>query len=98
MLVLSRQFCTFKPPTVGSCKPLKTSIYPNPAQDIVTIENPLSGVASITFYDVFGRSIRKCLLNDVKTAINVSNFENGIYFYIVQFGKNETKGKLIISR
>ncbi len=77
---------------------LKTSIYPNPAQDIVTIENPLSGVASITFYDVFGRSIRKCLLNDVKTAINVSNFENGIYFYIVQFGKNETKGKLIISR
>jgi len=34
MLVLSRQFCTFKPPTVGSCEPLAPII-----KSLIKMEN-----------------------------------------------------------
>lgn len=77
---------------------LKINVYPNPAQDYVTIEFPLPVNASISFYDVFGRIVKKCTLNEFKTTINTSNFENGIYFYSIYSDNYENNGKFVISR
>lgn len=77
---------------------LKINVYPNPAHGYVTIEFPLSVNASISFYDVFGRIVKKFTLNEFKTTINTSNFENGIYFYSIYFDNYEIKSKFVISR
>ncbi|MCX8080997.1 MAG: T9SS type A sorting domain-containing protein [Bacteroidia bacterium] len=63
-------------------------IYPNPAKELVFIERDLNSDASVFVYDIMGKLKTQILLdrNNTIVPINVTEWENGIYF--IQFRTN----------
>lgn len=55
----------------------KSSVYPNPASDIIHIENP--GMANILISDVAGKIVYSSKSSKAITTIDVSGFAPGIY-------------------
>ncbi len=69
-------------------------IYPNPAEDLVTIsmESEISGESLISFYNCYGKLL-KCLKiqsfdNKISKQIDVSDFGPGIYYVKLTCGEN----------
>lgn len=59
----------------------KLAVYPNPTKDILTIES-LSALRTYRIFDIQGKQITEKVLgnNDSTINVDVSSFENGIYF------------------
>lgn len=55
------------------------SIYPNPTTDIINIK-AATEIKSVQLFDVQGRLLQTAIVNDVKTSIDVSSKQSGIYF------------------
>jgi uncharacterized Ntn-hydrolase superfamily protein len=59
-------------------------LYPNPAKDMITIERQASlTIESFEIYNVNGKRVSETIsadMNKLKSEINVSNFQSGIYF------------------
>ena len=66
------------------------TLYPNPAQDVVTIQNT-SGSVNVEVFDVIGNFILKS--KDKK--IDISNLPNGIYIFNVTSNNSDEILKLI---
>ena len=66
------------------------TLYPNPAQDVVTIQNNI-GSANIEVYDVIGNFI----LQSRNKTIDISNLPNGIYIFHVTSDSSDEILKLI---
>ncbi len=67
----------------------KIDVFPNPANEFINI----NGTPQNTFLlilDSNGRLITKQLLNRYKNKINISGYNDGIYFYHLFDGKGET--------
>jgi hypothetical protein len=84
----------------AAVKPIKedisVSIVPNPATDYIQIS--MTGIenASLKVVDVFGSTIMKENIGSSK-KINVSDFNNGIYFLVFDVpGKKSFTRKVII--
>ena len=59
-------------------------VYPVPTADVVTIEVPTSGEFMVVITDQSGRSVFEELVElDQKISINVTTFDNGIYYVTV---------------
>lgn len=59
----------------------KVKYYPNPTKELLIIENPYSENINANIYDINGRLIDNAQINSTdKIELDVSNFENGIYF------------------
>jgi len=59
-------------------------VYPVPTADVVTIEVPTSGEFMVVITDQSGRSVFEELVElDQKISINVTAFDNGIYYVTV---------------
>ena len=54
--------------------------FPNPASEKIYFSG-LTGISQIIIFDVTGRMIENSLLKKNNSFVNVSNYENGIYFY-----------------
>ncbi|NLK56299.1 MAG: T9SS type A sorting domain-containing protein, partial [Bacteroidales bacterium] len=61
-----------------------SNIYPNPANDNVTIQLKSNEPASITFYSILGQEVMSAILNDNQTTIDVSNLNRGLYIVKVK--------------
>ena len=77
------------------------SIYPNPVQDILTIELEqdllnASDNLKLIIYDSFGRTVQLIeSLNVIQTQINLNQLARGMYFYAIIDNKNTIKkGKI----
>ncbi len=56
------------------------TIYPNPAKDVVNFTN-INNVSSITILNTVGQTLlNKANISSASATINISNFENGLYF------------------
>ena len=66
------------------------TIYPNPANNKITID--ANDVIDVKLFDVLGKQITTTKTNDV----DVSNFNDGIYFIQVQTKQNTSTQKIII--
>ena len=66
------------------------NLYPNPAQDFVTIQNT-SGPLNIEVFDVIGNFI----LKSKDKTIDISNMPNGIYIFIITTNNSNEILKLI---
>tara|TARA_B100000767_G_scaffold78578_1_gene75258 strand:+ start:128 stop:2074 length:1947 start_codon:yes stop_codon:yes gene_type:complete len=81
----------------------KFSIYPNPANNHTTISISLdrTNKVSLSIVDLLGKEITrndKVLHSGISLeTINVSNYQNGIYFINLQVGNKITTKKLVIS-
>lgn len=70
-------------------------VYPNPANEFVTIESNNVEISSIVIYDVLGKNVwsQKTLANN---RIDVSALTNGVYFMKINANRNSITKKLII--
>jgi hypothetical protein len=74
---------------------LETSIYPNPANDIVTIDAPLNSV--VTIYSVEGKVVMNRITNNTIEMINVSSLENGSYIVSIE-NNNAVSTQILIKK
>ncbi|MCB0402933.1 MAG: T9SS type A sorting domain-containing protein [Flavobacteriales bacterium] len=90
-------------PTVGvneqAAAPVSVALYPNPAKDVVTITTSISK-GSIDVLDVTGRLIKTIRIYSNSTSMNVSNYENSIYFYNVKDDNGATvySAKFVVNK
>lgn len=77
------------PVSVGEQTAAKLSLSPNPASDVVRFE--LSQGAQVSVFDLSGRMLSETHMGAGQATLDVSNFENGIYFLSVTYadGKKE---------
>lgn len=75
------------------------NIYPNPANDIITLErNLLNEAIQLHLTDVLGKEIKTGKLTNTKAAIDVSNVQEGIYFLILQTSNATATKKIIVQK
>jgi len=71
-----------------------TEIYPNPANNILTIISHAVEIENINIYNLNGQLVLNKKLNN--NTINVSSLESGIYIVDILSENNSVKRKLII--
>ena len=78
----------------------KMAIYPNPTNDILTIELLLDReeVAKVTLYDAMGRIALSKQVTNLKSYISVGSLENGIYILIVELPNGEKLTEKVMIR
>ena len=77
---------------------LQAEIYPNPlSKDIVSVRLPQNvPCAVIRLFSITGSLLLEYSLTAGMNEINLTDFENGIYFYEIKSGFLDKKGKLLI--
>lgn len=77
---------------------LEFEIYPNPASDKISISGfKLNRVNQLKIFDVMEKEILKTDVSSIKTEIDVSNFNKGIYFVRILNGNLFKQKKIIIN-
>ncbi len=61
-------------------------MYPNPAKDLVIIDNLPHGETHIRVFDLSGKEMFSKYINAETTTINTTNFANGVY--LLRFDHN----------
>lgn len=69
------------------------NIYPNPAIDHITIENP--GQAVIEIFNIQGKLMKKIYEDGQRTNIDVSSFPKGVYILNVKTGTSVSGTKFV---
>ena len=73
------------------------SVYPNPAQNQLTITLPSSTqVANVQICDVQGRVAFTGNINSIRQSLDISSLDAGVYAVRVNCGENTYAQKLII--
>jgi hypothetical protein len=84
---------------ISVAKKVNARIYPNPAEDLLTIETgfAVGANATIRIVDLQGRIVLSNSLMQSKIQISIANLQQGFYIYNIRQG-NETvsKGQLMI--
>ncbi|RFC55221.1 T9SS type A sorting domain-containing protein [Brumimicrobium aurantiacum] len=75
---------------------LDFSIYPNPVSSILTIESTQNINGEIEFFDVNGKLVKTMESFDEKVTIDVSGFENGVYFLHFDVGSGKVVKKVLV--
>jgi hypothetical protein len=57
--------------------------YPNPAANILTIKSTTDKAKHAFVYDASGRLVSAYTLNDKSATIDLSQYENGLYVYVI---------------
>ena len=72
------------------------NVYPNPAEDIVSISG-LDGGETITFVDASGRLCLQIKAANSKEDISVNHLAKGTYLVVIKKGKSEKTVRLVIN-
>ena len=67
------------------------SLFPNPANNIITLQNSNMDTVNVIIYDESGNVITKINNVDHQTDINISKYKSGIYFLYVMFENGSHK-------
>ena len=94
--------CVFNAPSIvleDSCKILSgiketqvskvISVYPNPANDFITVKLTKVSNASVVIYDLTGKAVLSSNLTSALNTIDVSDLEKGFYVYKINLGDKE---------
>lgn len=72
------------------------TLFPNPADDQVTISFKREGVFTLECYDLSGKLVQSETITNSEQVINISSLNSGMYLYRIKDGKNIIQtGKLI---
>ena len=75
------------------------SIYPNPADDYLTISNNNTEIETIQLYSVLGNKVfEKTDINNLSESINISNLPSGIYLLKAIDSEKRSATKRLIKR
>ncbi|TDU40597.1 putative secreted protein (Por secretion system target) [Gelidibacter sediminis] len=75
----------------------RVSLYPNPANDLVTLTNLPYGETDIKVFDITGKEVFSINANTGIETIDTTNFTNGIYLVRIGHKEKITYKKLVIS-
>ncbi len=88
----------------GTCVPLSVTanvkeenivIYPNPTTSKINISNPDNLYSEVTIYNVLGTKIYAEKSANSNYEIDVTKFDSGVYFVVLNNGKTSKKGSFI---
>lgn len=75
-------FSTIAPNGIGELEIFESKVYPNPAIGKIQFELDLENNADLIIYDMNGLKVSSLnLLND--QYVDISNYESGVYFYVI---------------
>ena len=78
---------------------LNSSIYPNPSKGIVNVTIPgLTERATISLFDIQGRTIFYKETNEVDTTFGIENLVDGIYLINIQNNEETVNKKIVLKR
>ena len=60
------------------------SLYPNPVQNILNIQNTASNLSKVQIYDLNGRLLQNHALQTNEVSLNVSQLNSGIYLVVLE--------------
>ncbi|RYM34047.1 T9SS type A sorting domain-containing protein [Brumimicrobium glaciale] len=70
------------------------SIFPNPAQDFLTIKGDgLKDGGTVIFLDALGKEVKRASVKGINTKLSVSDLKRGVYFVNIN-GNNGTKSNV----
>ena len=70
------------------------SIFPNPAQDFVTIKGDgLKDGGTVVFLDALGKEVKRSSVKSVNSKLSVSDLKRGVYFVNI-YGTNGSKSNV----
>lgn len=85
--------------SIKEFEPDNVLIYPNPASNTLTIaSNFFNKEVQLQITDLFGREIKSMRIKDEKIIIDVSDFNEGVYFLIFKAGNRMTVKKIAVQR
>lgn len=67
------------PVSVKSLNDIKVIVYPNPATELITINN-LQFVNQVIIYNLLGEEVKRRTVNNTSISLSVSDLKSGIYF------------------
>ena len=88
----------FQDRSLGSQQVLASSIsmYPNPANDVVTIASPTAAITLVEIRDIRGRLIQKQAVSGQRVAaLNVASLDSAIYLVTIATDKGSITTRLI---
>lgn len=72
------------------------AIYPNPANDMVTIHNKDNAIISkVTLTDILGKNIMTSTYNSTEVSMDISDLNSGIYFVEIYSNDVKTTKKIV---
>jgi hypothetical protein len=72
-------------------------IYPNPAQETVTLElTDVAGVSNLSIFSADGRELINQPVTNKNTVIDIRSLRSGIYFVRLVRGKTVETGKIVV--
>ncbi len=89
--------CDFITSVFESKENLSVSIYPNPANDQVTVSNIPAGVKEIKIFDITGNMINSIVVNNRNSLnIDMTNLSKGVYFLnMIDVNKTTSVHKIV---
>jgi hypothetical protein len=77
---------------------ISSKIYPNPTKNMALLEwdKTISEEMVLSMYDINGKLIISKNVNGGFASINVQNWTNGVYIYVLESQKGNAWGKLIV--
>ncbi len=76
---------------------LTASLYPNPANDFVTISNIKTG-STINVLDITGKLVYSLVATNEQTTLDTENFVNGMYILSIAYKSSVDVKKLLINK
>lgn len=73
-------------------------LYPNPATDLVIIDNLPHGATQIIVFDITGKVIISKIASVETTRIDTSNFLNGVYIVRLDYNGYIIHKKLVVNK
>ncbi len=77
---------------ISDVEAIEVSVFPNPANETVTINAPYNDIEKLALYDISGKLLFETTTPLSSHTIDVSSFANGVYFLKI----NDTNTKKII--
>jgi hypothetical protein len=73
-------------------------VYPNPANDILVVDNRLSNLTEIKVLDISGKEISAQTITSGKNTLDISTLKNGIYFLKIMSEPKLVMKKFVVAR
>lgn len=74
----------------------QSSVYPNPASNVINVSNDKAAITSVTLADLNGRTVKQFELDKVSDAqLNISELSAGMYLMTIKSTQGETVKKIM---
>jgi len=70
-------------------------VYPNPTDDMVTLEFETAGEYVISVSDMTGKILLHQTVNDITVRLDLSHFSTGVYLLIINDGKRQNTMRIV---